>query len=134
VEPNGTNGTGGNKREAVALAIASGRSLRQAAEQCGAGERTVKRWHAEDPSFRRRVAELRSEMFDEAVGLLSRLGGKAALVLGLLLDSASEKVRLQAARTVLDQAVRTRDLAELAAGVQELKQRLDDQDARRKGR
>jgi transposase len=130
VAANGSNG----KREAVALAVASGLSLRKAAEQCRVGERTVMRWHAEDESFRRRIAELRTQLFDEAVGLLSRLGGKAALVLGLLLDSDSEKVRLAAAKAVLDQATKTRDLAELAAGVEELKQRLDDQDRARKQR
>jgi hypothetical protein len=126
VAANGSNG----KREAVALAVASGLSLRQAADQCRVGQRTVMRWHQEE-AFRRRIAELRTELFDQAVGLLSRLGGKAAAVLGMLLDSGDEKVKLAAAKAILDQAAKTRDLAELAAGVEELRQRLDEQDRRR---
>jgi hypothetical protein len=53
---------------AVALALTSGRTIKEAAADCKAGDRTVKRWLAEQPSVVRRAAELRAEMVSRALG------------------------------------------------------------------
>jgi transposase-like protein len=111
------------RRERVALYLAAGLSVRRAARKAGVGERTVYRWLAED-AFRQRVAELRTRLFDRAVGRLSRTSGKAAVVLKGLLDSADERVRLAAARAVLDSGMKAREALELAQKVEEIKATL----------
>jgi hypothetical protein len=107
----------GAQRDAAALAIARGQQVKLAAKETGVGLRTLHRWLTEDQDFRRRVGELRDELFSEAVGRLSDLAGLAADTLGDLLDSNDEKVRLQACRAVLDCGIRLREAAEWQARV-----------------
>jgi hypothetical protein len=59
-----------NADEALALAVASGQTLRAAAAAAGIGERTVVRRMA-DLAFRRRVSELRAEMVAQALGKMA---------------------------------------------------------------
>ncbi len=106
-------------REPVALSLAVGASVAAAARHSGVAERTVRGW-LQDPSFRRRVSELRSELFDAAVGHLAASGRKAAKALADLLDSANEGVRLRAAAEVLSLGPKLREAAELAERVAEL--------------
>src|SRR5262249_61187336 len=44
----------------------------------------------------------RNRLFERALARLSRLGGKAARVLGKLLDNADPRIRLGAAKAILD--------------------------------
>jgi hypothetical protein len=103
---------GNTKREAVALRLADGASVRGAARACHVGERTVHTWLA-DPAFTARVTELRSRMFGRAVSVLTRLAGKAARKLNKLMDSEQESIALGACRTVLEAGPRLRELTEL---------------------
>jgi hypothetical protein len=60
--PDGTaNGPLTPRQERAALALAAGATIADAAGRNGCGARTVKRWLAELPAFRRRVGELRGE-------------------------------------------------------------------------
>ena len=113
------------RRWAVALALAAGRTVRDAAAAGGAGERTVYTW-LKDPAFVERVAQVRSELFALAVGRLAGLAGTAADALGGLLASASEAVRLQAARAVLEYGPRLRESDALAREIEDLKRQLGD--------
>jgi hypothetical protein len=90
----------GNQREAAALAIACGTKVTDAAEKTGVSLRTLHRWLHEDPSFCRRVEELRERMYSQAAGRLTELAGMAADTLGELLESGDAKVRIQAARMI----------------------------------
>lgn len=112
-----------NRQEAVALALAGGQTVRDAAKATDVGERTIHRWLAEDAAFRRRVSELRDAMYSAAVGRLADLTGTAAEVLGELLESQADNVRLAAARTILEQAVRMHDHADLLRRLDALEQR-----------
>jgi hypothetical protein len=114
------------RRWAVALALAAGRTVRDAAAACGVGERTVYTW-LKDPAFAERVAQVRSELFALAVGKLAGLAGGAADALGGLLASASEAVRLQAARAVLEYGPRLRESDALAREIDDLKRQLGDE-------
>src|SRR5688572_8750882 len=96
---NGTPRAAG-RREAAALALATGRTVRDAAEKSGVGLRTLHRWLAEDADFRRLVTRVRSELFDRAVGRLADGAARAAEALTALLDSQSESVRLQAGKAI----------------------------------
>lgn len=121
-------GNKNGRREGVALALASGKSIRAAAADCGVGERTIHSWLDTDPVFRARIDDLRSDLFGLAVGRLSDLSGKAADVLGGLLDSQSDTVRLQAARSVLEYGSRLREVTDLAHQIAELRRRIEAHD------
>src|SRR5262245_50708566 len=91
-----------HRQEAVALLLAGGSSVRAAARRARVGERTIHRWLREDQAFRDLVFTSRNRLFERALARLSQLGGKAARVLGKLLDDEDARVRLQAAKTILD--------------------------------
>ncbi len=112
-----------NADEALALALATGHTLRAAAEATGIGERTATR-RAADPAFRRRVGELRSEMVTRALGKMADGMGDAAGKLRELLTAESESVRLGAARALLELGTKLRESVELADKIDELERLL----------
>jgi hypothetical protein len=122
------NGVPKNCREAAALALAGGRNVRDTAADTGIGSRTLFRW-LQDSAFRIRVAELRSQLFEHAVGKLAHLAGNAVDTLANLLHSQSESVRLQAAKAILDAGPRLRENVELSLRVTELSVLLERPDA-----
>ncbi len=83
--------------EALAVGLACGQTMRDAAAAAGVTEMTAyRRW--KDPEFRKRVAELRAEMIGRAVGRLVDGMSEAADVLRALLKAESEATRLGTAR------------------------------------
>jgi hypothetical protein len=115
-----------NADEALALALATGQTLRAAAEATGVGERTATRRVAE-PGFRRRVGELRAEMTSRALGRMADGMADAADVLRQLLNAESESVRLGAARSLLELGVKLRESVELEERLAALEGRLAGQ-------
>jgi hypothetical protein len=109
----------GRDREPAALLLAGGATVKDAAAGAGVSERAVRNWKR-DPPFQARVEELRSELFGHAVGRLAGHHGKAADVLGALLDSDSEGVRLKAARAILELGPRLREQTDTAERLAEL--------------
>jgi hypothetical protein len=120
-----------NADEALALALASGQTLRDAAAATGIGERTATRRWA-DTAFRRRVAELRGEMVGQAAGKMAGAMTAAVDTLRQLLDAGTPPaVRLGAARTMLELAVKLRESVELEARIAALEQRRERESKRR---
>jgi hypothetical protein len=111
------------RREVVALGLAAGRTVRDAAREAGCGERSVHRWLG-DPAFRGRVAALRTELFGLAAGRLSELACRAAETLGALLEAKNESVRLQAAKAVLECGTRLHESLDIARRLEDLEGRL----------
>jgi hypothetical protein len=105
--------------DALLLALAGGQTVRDAARAAGVGERTAGRRLAE-PGFRRRVAELRAEMVQRALGKLTDALTEAADTLRQLLKAQAESVRLGAARSLLELTVKVRESVELEARLQAL--------------
>jgi hypothetical protein len=101
-----------NADEALALALASGQTLRLAAEAAGIGERTAARRWA-DAEFRRRVSVLRGDLVGRALGRMADGMSAAADVLRQLLAAESESVRLGAARSLLELGVKLREAVEM---------------------
>jgi hypothetical protein len=97
-----------SKREQVAAALASGTSICQASATGGVSERTVYNW-MRDEEFAARVQELSTEMVRQAVLRVSSTMIAAVEQLNCLLDVENAQVRLGAARTILEQAVRLRE-------------------------
>ena len=114
--------TNGNRREAAALALASGRTIKAAAKETKVGERTLHRWLKTDPSFRQRVTDYRDEFVSQTVGRLSALSVKATDTVAGLLDSEDEKVQIQAVRLVYESLAATREAVEFAARLNAVEQ------------
>jgi len=107
--------------DGLILALARGRTVRQAAQEAGFSERTAHR-RLDDPEFRRRVSVVRSELMERAGRLLSDAAIKAVDVLRALLESDADTIRLAAARTILQQTVALRTAAELEQRIARLEQ------------
>jgi hypothetical protein len=110
--------------DALALALAGGKSLRDAAVAAGIAERTATRRWAE-PAFRRHVAELRTEMVTQALGRIADGMADAAATLRKLLKAKSESVRLSACRALLELGVKLRESVELEERFAELERRAE---------
>lgn len=108
-----------NADDALALALARGATLRDAAAEVGIGERTATRRWA-DPGFRGRVAEFRQDMVARCLGRMADGMAGAADTLRKLLSANSEPVRLGAARAMLELGVKVRDSVELGERLDEL--------------
>jgi hypothetical protein len=100
--------------------LVAGLSYADVAAQTGVSERTIKRRMA-DPSFRRIVADRQRQAAQQTCAQLRRLTNEALDALRDLLDaSTSSSVRLGASRTVLEQALRWQEAAELEVRLQEI--------------
>jgi hypothetical protein len=108
-----------NADEALALALASGQTLRDAAAATGVAERTATRRWA-DPAFRQRVVELRGGMVNRAAGRMADGMTGAADTLRALLQAEGESVRLGAARALLELGTKLRESVELEERLQAL--------------
>jgi hypothetical protein len=93
--------------EALAFALAAGQTLRQAAKTAKVSERTAARRWAE-AAFRRRVTELQAEMLSQAMGQLADGMTEAVATMRNLLKAKKDGVKLQAAKALLDLAMRMR--------------------------
>jgi hypothetical protein len=111
-----------NAKMAAALAVAGGRTVREAAERADVGVRTVYSW-LRQPAFKRKVNELQERMVAAAIGRLSRRMSKAADTLAGLLNSTDEGTKLRAARSLLEVRLKLKQLDELERRVGELESR-----------
>jgi hypothetical protein len=111
-----------NADEALAAALAAGQTMRDAATFAGVSTRTATRRLAE-AGFRKRVAELRAEMIQGALGRLNDAMLAAADTLKVLLTATSENVRLGAARAVFELSCRVKETTEWEARLSALEAR-----------
>jgi hypothetical protein len=109
--------------ELLALALAQGQTVRDAAATAGIAERTAHRRQV-DPDFRRRVSQLRDEMIGRAVGILAETMSTGATRLKELVASKNETVALGAVRLLLEMPCKLRDSVELMDKVNELESQL----------
>jgi hypothetical protein len=114
-----------NCDDSLILSLAAGGSIPYAAQAAGCSESTVRR-RLSDPAFRARIGAMRGELIAAAVGRLAMLGRKAADKLNELLDDADNKIRLGAARSVLQFMLSGHEHELLAAQVGELQQQIDE--------
>ena len=116
-----------SKQEHVALLIASGKSIKDAAAECGAGERTAHTW-LKDPGYRSLIAELRGRLLNQAMGKLADAAGEAIEVLRASLRDVNPNIRLRAAVSVLDGMMKMYPHVELAEQLVDIQGRLDEHD------
>ena len=111
------------KMERVAVCLASGQTLAEACRQCKVGRTAVWTWMRQ-PAFKDRIAELRRQLTDVALGQLSALLTDAAATLAVLLRSDSERLRLDTVRTIFDTYIGMTNNAELKAEIEKVKAQL----------
>ncbi len=110
--------------EQMLLALASGASVKQAADACNLSERTIRR-RLDDASFVARLRAMRSDVLDGVLGRLTFAAASAVEVLKTLMaDAESETVKLGAARAVLEHAGKLRADIEFESRLAELERRL----------
>lgn len=105
--------------EVLAIGVASGLSLTDAAHQAGITYITARR-RAADPAFRQRVEELRQAIVEQALGRLTKDMTAAADTFKALLTDPAPQERLAAAKAILDYRSRLKADGELVAKVNEL--------------
>jgi hypothetical protein len=111
----------------LALALATGRTVKAWAKDHDVPERTAYTW-ARSPEVRQQVRRIRRRAVDRAVGQLSRHAAAAAARIGRLAQAAqSESVQLQAARAVLADLMQITDYADHEDRIAALERRVHDQ-------
>jgi hypothetical protein len=120
----------GNKAvqaESLALALASGLNVRDAAAKAGITDRTARKWKKR-PAFARRVEELHADLVKQTVAKLSNLGVYAVAKLHDLIsrDGVKEQVQLGGAKAVLEYLFRGHDLMSLEARLEAIEAALEE--------
>jgi hypothetical protein len=113
----------GSADEALAVALAAGKPVAEAAKTAGVSEATAYRRRC-DETFAARVRELRGAMVASAAGRLADGVAEAADVLRKLLASESEGIQLRAAVALLEQTVKVVELSDLQERVADMERRL----------
>lgn len=108
----------------LVAALAAGATHKDAADQAGVSERTVRR-RLDDPAFRRQVDDARAEMLTQAVAMLTHASVKAVRTLEELLASPIDFARLAAARAILEIGTKLRDQLDLSERLTALEQKLE---------
>ena len=92
--------------------------------QAGMHERTLRRRLA-DPDFRRRIQAIRADMVQRHAGTLTAAGTEAVrALLELLKGNTPPAVRLGAARSVLEIAVKYREISDLEERLATIEEQL----------
>ena len=107
------------KAELLALMVASGSSIKDAAASLGIGERTAYRFAA-DQEFSRRVSQIRTEAVVAAVGQLATLATRAAEALGEVLREGDSGAKIRAAAVVLDRFSKLSEAVDLRGRIERL--------------
>jgi hypothetical protein len=109
-----------DQKAALALALATGRTVKAWAKAHDVPERTAYTW-ARSPEVRQLVRRIQRRAIGRAAGCLSRHAAAAAAKIAKLADSAqSESVQLQAARAVLADLMQLANYADLDDRIAEL--------------
>jgi hypothetical protein len=112
-----------NQQKALS-ALLSNTSVEAAAQKCGLGERTVRRY-LKDPTFAAAYREARDEIFTEAATGMRAIATKAITTLSSGLDESEDiNTRLRAARSVLDYWIKTVELERRLKETEEFEERL----------
>lgn len=118
--------SGNRKRadDALILALVCGATVEMAAQKAGISARTAYR-RLEDPSFQQRLNSQRADVVRRTANMLTAAGSEAVrTLLSLLLPTTPASVRLGAARTILEIAIKYQELTELREHIANLENRL----------
>lgn len=112
-----------DKDTTIALALASGASVTEAAANAGVGRATVYR-KLDHPDFARQVWEFRDKLIAVALGRIADNLTRAADALAGLLDSPEPHIRIRAARALFSMGLRLRDSIDVTARMRAIEAEL----------
>jgi hypothetical protein len=115
-----------NKDSEILVHLAAGCTSGEAARRASVSRRTVCRRLASDPLFREQLNNLRANLLDQAIAGLEEATGAAVQTLVDLLNSATDTVRLQSARTILDLSLAARKIDQTQTAPQDTQPRPED--------
>jgi hypothetical protein len=112
--------------DVLALALASGKRVEDAALVANVSTRTASR-RLQEPDFVARIRQLRAAMLDAVVGRLAERSCAAADRLAGLLDSPDENLVFKTAKTVVELALKGREILDLEQRIAALEVSVDQQ-------
>ena len=108
------------KQEKAILLLLQNKTIEEIASQLCISKRTVYKWLQRE-DFKQRFAEVRQELFTEALEQLKVLTREAIATLeDILKNGTKETSRVTASKTVLELALRLKEVEELEKRVEEL--------------
>jgi hypothetical protein len=111
--------------ESLAQSIAAGSTIKAWATKNHKPYGTARAWSTM-PRFKKRVAEIRCELVDRPIGILtSALTEMAEGIVAIARGSQSDQIKLQAWGRLVDDLTKLTGLSELRAALQETRARLD---------
>jgi hypothetical protein len=133
--PEATAGGHGDKRERTSerlvAALLSEPTYERAAKAASLSKATVLR-RMRDPKFRAAYRAARRDLLEATVARLQQAATDAVITLQRALNCRTPSVRVTAARSILDYALRAAELVDLEERLEEVEQRLAGDDATRR--
>jgi len=109
-----------HKQEKAIMLLLQNKKIEEVAQELGISTKTLYRWLKQD-NFRQRFNEVRQELFYEALEGLKTLTKEAINTLeDVLKNGTKETSRVTASKTVLELALRLKEVEELEKRVEEL--------------
>jgi transposase-like protein len=103
------------------IALLAAPSIAAAAQQAGIGERTLFRWLQQDDAFLDAYRAARREAVRQAMAQVQRYAGEAVETLYTIMTGTGRpSARIQAAKAILEYAVRGVEIEDLAARIEAL--------------
>lgn len=116
-------------KPAVMIALASGRSVADAARDGGVSERTISRWK-QDLEFRAEITHIRGTLLDETLGQLVAASADAVATLRSVLGSdESDAVKVRAARAILASMITVREAVDVEERLTRVEEAIAKRDA-----
>jgi hypothetical protein len=110
--------------ELFMMTLACGATVEAAAEKAGISRATAYR-RLQDPAFRNRLQEIRSDMVNRAAGTLTAAATEAIkTLLSLQQTTVPHATRLGAARSILEIGMKMREVADLDERLKALEERM----------
>lgn len=117
------------KQQKALTALLSNSTVQEAASACGQSEATLFRY-LRDGTFKAHYRHARAEIVEHAITQLQRDCATASKTLREICESTSApaSARVAAAKAILDGAVKAVELQDMAARLEALEDRLEDED------
>jgi hypothetical protein len=122
--PSGGHGQKQERAEQLIAALLSEATYEKAARAARLSKATVLR-RLRDPEFRSAYRAARRDLLDATLGRLQRASTEAVQTLQSALRCGVPSVRVTAARSILDYALRVGELMDLEERIEALEQRVD---------
>jgi transposase-like protein len=109
-----------HKQEKAIMLLLQNKKIEEVAQELGISTKTLYRWLKQDV-FKKRFVEVRQELFNEALDSLKTLTKQAIDTLeDVIKNGTKETSRVTASKTVLELALRLKEVEELEKRVEEL--------------